>query len=550
MASHAGSSSKGDPNPSNPQTPKAVYVSVSVEPCNSEDTRKYWAEREARVKAGLANPSVHVNRANGEFDQGLVNAILAGKGELIATTVDGVRMGQSHNNMPSGSDNIWDDTVVHHEVSHGDIPNHPATDITFQSTQSVSQGSVLRTSDPFVDKQTTRRDSSQETVRYNVPLSKQVGSRQSASGCSPTVNPSDEYDIFIGGEPGPDVGPRHRAESRVRRPSTPAHEAPNIVHPGASSSSCPSYSVSTISRSGPRPASRSRRPSDVHQKSSATSLRSKFSSRSISTAVDDQDRPIVVTNALHHIIYDGPCDHCETNHCICLTTDSPGVPPADPTSRSSSRIATEGFCRHCVLNRCSCIVNDPRWGLRHASIILHQAQQKPKNTSSGQEQEVVGGHQSLRIISDAGTVRRYATGQDHDDSATSSENQMGTITTITASATAPTTPMPPYRVPRRLHDSGNDNDISNLTADNNVQPFGDVEAQQSERPSQLRRVIRMWRVRYQSHSHPTSDINARPTITRRTMLLRISWCLTASLAAALIVIGNNTYLKDKSTAGA
>ncbi|KAK7988757.1 hypothetical protein PG989_009072 [Apiospora arundinis] len=505
MASHDTSSTKGDPRPSDPSTPKAVYVSVSVEPCNSEDTRKYWAEREARAKAGLANPSVHVNRASGEFDLGLVNAILAGKGELIATTVDGVHQDSNMSSSLSGA-HVGDDTVVHHDIGDNDTSDSgPVTDAykstgPFISTQSISRDSVLRTSDPFVDKNTAKCAS--ETTRYNVPANKRIGPYQSAASLSPTANPSDEDDIFIGGEPGPDVGYRYRSESRVRRPSTSMVTVPNNSHnvqPGPSSSQLPSYSICNIPPSSSRPASRARnrRPSDVHPKRSASSLRSKFSSRNISTSIDDQDRPIVVTNALHHIIYDAPCRHCETNNCACLTPDSPGVPPADPTSNSKTRIATEGFCRHCVLNRCSCIVEDPQWGLHHASTAFRQAQQGPRNTGQEQGQEVASEQQSLRIISDAGTVRRYATEQEHDDSGASSEGQMETTIT-TAPTTVPRTPPPAYRLPCRLRNNGNDHNIGNRMDNHDDRPRGDVEAQQEqqeqqpEHPSHLQRTIRMW----------------------------------------------------------
>ncbi|KAK8048810.1 hypothetical protein PG994_010540 [Apiospora phragmitis] len=446
MAPKATSSSKGDPGPSNPSTPKAVYVSVSVEPCNSEETRKYWAERAARAKAGLANPSALVNRASGEFDRGLVNAILAGKGELIATTVDDVR--QDNNNSVSTLSGVSDvdGTVVYHNVSDsnasGDltptVPICKATEPFPLLPQSVSRRSVLRSSDPFVDKNTTTRASSQQT-QYRLPRENNVGPYQPPASSS-----------------------------------SPPPPALLTTATSSSAASLDQTSDLVITRIAPR------RPSDVRQKRSASTLRSKFSSRGEcndgSPTTDDQDREIIVTDALRHVLYDGPCGHCETNHCACLTPDdddAPGLPPMDATSNNKSRIVTEGFCRHCVLNRCSCITEDPRWGLHHASSTLHQAQQqqqKQKNT----EQGGTSAQQSLRIISDTGTVRHYATGHDGSPSSSggsssSKGRRVTTTTTATMAAptTAPTTPPPAYRAPFDRASSNNNNDH---LADNNVHP--------------------------------------------------------------------------------
>ncbi|KAK8042285.1 hypothetical protein PG993_006808 [Apiospora rasikravindrae] len=458
------SSSKGHhrSGPSAPTTPKAVYVSVSVEPCNSEETRKYWAERAARAKAGLANPSALVNGASGEFDQGLVNAILAGKGELITTTVDGVRQDTSVSTVSGTNDAVGDDTVVHHDVSDYNTSNGRSTPTgtshatePFPLMQSVSTNSVLRSSDPFVDKNTTTtRQASSQKTQYRLPLDNNVGPYQpepSSSSYPPAPSSSDEHDIFVGGEPGPDAGYRYRANSRVSRPSTPTTSAPdNDSHPIHPGTSRPSFSICAVSRSGSRSrtataVSSSRRPSAVRHKDSASSLRSKFSSRKFSTGNGDQDRPVIVTNALHHILYDGPCRHCETNHCACLMPDSPGLPPMEAPSNNKSRIATEGFCRHCVLNRCSCVVEDPRWGLHHASSTLQQAQQQKKQEQTNTEQGDTSAQPPLRIISDTGTVRHYATGHDGSPSSSSngSEGQMATTTAAaTTTATALSTPPP------------------------------------------------------------------------------------------------------------
>ncbi|KAK8089834.1 hypothetical protein PG997_004795 [Apiospora hydei] len=538
-----------------------VYVSVSVEPCNSEETRKYWAERAARAKAGLANPSALVNRASGgEFDQGLVNAILAGKGELIATTVDGVRQDTSVSAMSGANDAAGDDTVIHHDVSDynttGDLSNPAHTcqaTEPFPLMQSVSTGSVLRSSDPFVDKHTTTRRASSQRTQYRLPLDNNVGPYQPGSSSSypPATSSSNDHDIFVGGEPGPDVGHRYRGNSRVSRPSTPTTSAPDDgshnVHPAGASR--PSFSICTVSRSGSRSQTvvNSRRPSGVRHKDSATSLRSKFSSRKFSTDDDnDQDCPIVVTNALHHILYDGPCRHCETNHCACLMPDSPGLPSTDAPSNNKSRIATEGFCRHCVLNRCSCVVEDPRWGLHHASSTLHQAQQQKQKQEQEQEQankeqtnteqEGTSAHASLRIISDTGTVRHYATGHDGSPSSSSngSEGQMATTTAATTTtATAPTTPPPAYRAP--FNRAGNNND-NNRTAYSNVHPGDDIEAQQQREP-RSERFIRAWRIRYQSHSHTHSRADIQPAPTTRNLAVRFYWCLVASVAGILIIVG-------------
>ncbi|KAK7969488.1 hypothetical protein PG988_008561 [Apiospora saccharicola] len=512
---------------SDPTTPKAVYVSVSVEPCNSEETRKYWAERAARAKAGLANPSALVNRASGEFDQGLVNAILAGKGELIATTVDGVRQ----DNSMSTTD--IDGTVVHHDVSglHPSSSDNGKGTEPFPPLQSVSSGSVLRSSDPFVDKHTanTRASSEQsshrrqETARYHVPMDNNVGPTQPPAS-TPTASSPDEDDIFVGGEPGPDVGYRYRADSRVSQPSTPTTTAPedchdnNNVHPGASRSS---FSVCTVSRSCSRPTSRSRsrRPSAVHQKRSVSSLRSKFSSRKLSAASSDgqdqEERPIVVTNALHHILYDGPCGHCETNHCACQKPDSPGLPPVDAPSNSRARITTEGFCRHCVLNRCTCVVQDPRWGLHHATDTLRRTQQHQLllQQSSTDQGGASSEQQSLRIISDTGTVRHYATGPDDSPNSNSSsgrEDQVTTTATIAnTNAAAPRAPTPAYRARFSLAHSGG-NDQMNDSNNNVHSPAVDIEAQ--EQQGQPRRRFRLWRIRChpRSHSRTRSDVRPAP----------------------------------------
>lgn len=549
-----------------PATPKAVYVSVSVEPCNSEETRKYWAERAARAKAGLANPSALVNRASGEFDQGLVNAILAGKGELIATTVDGVREDNIMSTTQSGAHDV-DGTVVHHHHTNNTSSGlrSAAGDIVkgtepFPSAQSVSRGSVLRSSDPFVDKHTTntRASSQQSSHRYPVPMDNNVGPPQPLPS-TPTASSPDEDDIFIGGEPGPDVGYRYRADSHVSQPRTPTtaapeacHSANNNVHPGASR---PSFSVCTVSRSGSRTTSRNRtrtrRPSDVHQKRSASSLRSKFSSsRKHSTASgddqerdqdEDQDRPIVVTNALHHILYDGPCRHCETNRCPCLTPGSPGLPPVDAPSNSRSHIATEGFCRHCVLNRCSCVIDDPRWGLHHATDTLRQAQQQQQQEQEQQnstEQEGASSEQqSLRVISDTGTVRHYAMGHDdspNSNSSNSSEDQVAPAT-VTNTA-APRTPPPAYRAPFSLVHSNNNDQVDGNN--NNAPPrSADVEAQ--EQQPQSRRRFRLWRIRCQprSRSHSPSRNDVRPVATTSDLTKRFYECLAGTLAAVLIIVG-------------
>ncbi|KAK8139635.1 hypothetical protein PG984_000758 [Apiospora sp. TS-2023a] len=560
---------------SNPTTPKAVYVSVSVEPCNSEETRKYWAERAARAKAGLANPSALVNRASGEFDQGLVNAILAGKGELIATTVDGVR----EDNSMSTTD--VDGTVVHHDVSghkintsssglHSAAGDNCKGTEPFPSLQSVSSGSILRSSDPFVDKHTTNTRATseqsshrrQETARYHVPMDNNVGSTQPPAS-TPTASSPDEDDIFVGGEPGPDVGYRYRADSRVSQPSTPTTTAPedchdsNNVHPGASR---PSFSVCTVSRSGSRPASRnrsrSRRPSAVHQKRSVSSLRSKFSSRKFSTASNDgqdpNERPIVVTNALHHILYDGPCGHCETNHCACQTPDSPGLPPVDAPSNNRTRITTEGFCRHCVLNRCNCVVEDPRWGLHHATDTLRRTQQQQQQRSSTEQRGASSEQQSLRIISDTGTVRHYATGPDGSPSSNSSsgrEDQVTTTATITNTnaAAAPRTPPPAYRARFSLARSGGNDQVDD--SNNNVHsPAVDIEAQ--EQQGQPRRRFRLWRIRCQPRSHSRTRSDVRPAPTTRDLTKRFYECLAGTLAAVLIIIGVWYYTNHNNHAAA
>lgn len=558
---------------SNPTTPKAVYVSVSVEPCNSEETRKYWAERAARAKAGLANPSALVNRASGEFDQDLVNAILAGKGELIATTVDGVREDNSMSTTLSGAHDI-DGTVVHHDVSDNNNTSsgrHPAANGVFKGTepfpsaQSVSSGSVLRSSDPFVDKHTTKtRASSQEpscrhheTPRYNVPMDSNVGPPRPPAS-TPTASPSDEDDIFVGGEPGPDVGHRYRADSCVSQPISPTltaaedgRKSDNNFHPGASR---PSFSVCTVSRSGSRPASRncSRRPSAVNQKRPASSLRSKFSRKLSTASSDDQvqaqdqdERPIVVTNALHHILYDGLCGHCETNHCACLTPGSPGFPRVDAPSNSRSHIATEGFCRHCVLNRCSCVVADPRWGLHHATDTLRRAQQQQQQQQQSSPEQ--GGssseQQSLRVISDTGTVRHYAMGHDDNSNSSSSEGQVAT-TTITNAAAAPRTPPPAYRAPfSRARNSSDDQ----VEGNSHVHPPAvDVEGQ--EQQGHPRRRFRLWRIRWQPHSRSRNELRPVPTTSEITK--RFYECLAATLAAVLIIVGVWYYTNHDNHAAA
>ncbi|KAK7924945.1 hypothetical protein PG985_006999 [Apiospora marii] len=550
---------------SGPVTPKAVYVSVSVEPCNSEETRKYWAERAARAKAGLANPSALVNRASGEFDQGLVNAILAGKGELIATTVDGVREDNSMSTTRSGAHDV-DGTVVHHDVSDDnstDSGPYPVSNGAFKgiepfpSAQSVSSGFVLRSSDPFVDKHTTRtRASSQqsscrhhETPRYHVPMDNNVGPPLPPAS-TPTAS-SSEDDIFVGGEPGPDVGHRYRADSRVSQPSTPTlataedcHNSNNNVHPGTSR---PSFSICTVSRSGSRTASR--RPSAVNQKSSVSSLRSNFSSRKLSTASsDDQDqdeRPIVVTNALHHILYDGPCGHCETNHCACLAPGSPGLPPIDAPSNSRSHIATEGFCRHCVLSRCSCVVADPRWGLHHAADTLRRAQQQQQRQNSTEQGGESSEQQSLRVISDTGTVRHYAMGHDDSPNSSSTEGQAAT-TTITNTAAALRTPPPAYRAPFSRVRSSNDDGQSDVSSHAHHPAVDDVEAQ--EQQGQSRRRFRLWRIRCQPRSRSRNDL--RPEPTTGDMTRRFYECLAATLAAVLIIVGVWYYTNHNNHAAA
>ncbi|KAK8042284.1 hypothetical protein PG993_006807 [Apiospora rasikravindrae] len=83
----------------------------------------------------------------------------------------------------------------------------------------------------------------------------------------------------------------------------------------------------------------------------------------------------------------------------------------------------------------------------------------------------------------------------------------------------------------------------------NVHPGDDIEAQQQQREPRSQRCIRAWRVRYQSHSsHSHTRDDVRPAPTTRNLAVRFYWCLAASVAGILIILGAWYYANHSSYA--
>ncbi|KAI0136532.1 hypothetical protein BJ170DRAFT_15830 [Xylariales sp. AK1849] len=215
-----------------------------------------------------------------------------------------------------------------------------------------------------------------------------IGTADTGLNTKRSVSPisAGEPSGFAGGEPGPDMG----RWKRVSGHDSPIDYGSNNVKASISRPAPPLCVRKTASRTTLRSNA-----SNSHLRRLAYNPRC-TSTRNLEDPIQIDDRPIVITNALDHILYDGTCRHCEANSCSCLDS-SVGNSTLRPTAhqktpKPSGRIMTEGFCRHCVLNNCGC-VRDPRWGQHHASNAVRDARFD----------------QSLRILSDTGTVRHYET---------------------------------------------------------------------------------------------------------------------------------------------
>ncbi|KAH8675645.1 hypothetical protein BX600DRAFT_432207 [Xylariales sp. PMI_506] len=172
-----------------------------------------------------------------------------------------------------------------------------------------------------------------------------------------------EFEVSIGGGPGPDIGnwQRRSEEERVAAAYRARH------------------AVATRSRQD-RPPFTSKPPTLQGMTHPVTNWRLALNPRCTSTRnlqgpIQLDNRPILVVNALDEIVYNGTCCHCTANICPCNKPSYNGhsyhkAGVSEGGSRGGTRIKTEGFCRHCVLNRCACIV-DVKWGQCHAKNAMN-----------------------------------------------------------------------------------------------------------------------------------------------------------------------------------
>lgn len=132
----------------------------------------------------------------------------------------------------------------------------------------------------------------------------------------------------------------------------------------------------------------------------------------------DEEHPIIVEDALDHIIYDGQCSHCDARSCSCTAetgaahhgtssaSDANGASLTPPTgmalgvesqlAKSTNSIMTEGFCLHCVVNSCPCVYT-PAVGTRHAAKELAHARQiSAQGTGMNAQAYMVSPHVTFR----------------------------------------------------------------------------------------------------------------------------------------------------------
>lgn len=256
-----------------------------------------------------------------------------------------------------------------------------------------------------------------------------------------TASRAPTHASLLGGEPGPDMGPAAQRRATPQdlhhfvgfdgvgggtedrgRPSSHHHHRSRSS--GDTTTPPSPLSVSPLSLSSRRVTGSVATVRDLRAMAPPHRQISIRSLVPASSAGGRGDRQIIVTNALNHILYNGPCRHCEVNHCVCLlpasaTPSSPQGMPANAHNDNSdpatlfgtavprpqhqppdNGIMTEGFCRHCVVNHCAC-VSDAKWGLHHAANALRNARLDENHRQHHDDPT------ARRLVSDSGTVRRY-----------------------------------------------------------------------------------------------------------------------------------------------
>ncbi|KAI1847398.1 hypothetical protein JX266_006623 [Neoarthrinium moseri] len=187
--------------------------------------------------------------------------------------------------------------------------------------------------------------------------------------------------MFIG-EPGPDVGPGTGYRNYGQSDPFAAH---GDSVPPARRQEAPRFIRKPLSQT------ELRRPKPARLRTQRLANPRSPSIRHLMSLKDLDERPIMVTTAMEHVIYDGPCSHCHKNRC--LYDDAEGEPLWRlRMTRDISIIKTEGFCDHCVRNHCPCVY-DARWGTHHAQSMLAKWHEK----------------HGVRIASDSGTIIHYDT---------------------------------------------------------------------------------------------------------------------------------------------
>lgn len=285
---------------------------------------------------------------------------------------------------------------------------HQSLEVPKTRDMSPLPSAAFRQSDPFVEKNPLTRPP-QQRPRAPTPATM----KSLAYGLGPADArlrlPAELFAVGGGAEPTPT-----RSAAASRAPTSASLFASGDGGGGTAKNRRPSSTTPSPLSVSPLSLGRAGSVATIRDLRAVAPPHRQISIRSLAPAAPP-DRPIIVTNALNHILYDGPCRHCEVNSCVCLLPssapspwgaaadnddDNPATPfgTAAPWQQRDNDIMTEGFCRHCVVNHCAC-VGDAKWGLHHAANALRNAR------LDGDHHDTA----TRRLVSDSGTVRRYET---------------------------------------------------------------------------------------------------------------------------------------------